>query len=324
VNQFLDRSGHQLTQYGLDVLYEYLKDGQVVVFFRNNHFNTLTKHGGMLYLLVTDFGYANVPTVIWEKLDVIDGDTEYVNSQFSTSPPADNVTAGSTSHDPQSQSDYHLALQLSQENSQSRVGGAPLSRRPGSQAVSFDADLQAAQQASVEEYNRLNPHDPIPVESPQRVNNRAESTSSFGEQVTLFSERMRQAGTSIGTSIQEAAVSASTIIQPAGFQSTGSEGTPNTTAQPSLLPLSMVAVAGTLQENQDRMLAMQLQQEEESRREQVNHHMPLDQNLAVEMGRRDRERQSRHVSQPGAPPSRLPTTPSRRHRSSEGEKCVIS
>ena len=67
IRNFLDRSAHQLTQYGLSVLYEYVKEGDMVVFFRNNHYNTLTKYKDNLYLLVTDFGYADVNSVIWEK-----------------------------------------------------------------------------------------------------------------------------------------------------------------------------------------------------------------------------------------------------------------
>ena len=82
IRNFLDRSAHQLTQHGLFVLHDYVKEGDMVVFFRNNHYNTLTKYNENLYLLVTDFGYADVKDVVWEKLDVIDGDTEYVTGEF--------------------------------------------------------------------------------------------------------------------------------------------------------------------------------------------------------------------------------------------------
>ena len=35
-----------------------------------------------LYLLVTDLGYQKEDSVVWELLDEIDGDTEYVNDAF--------------------------------------------------------------------------------------------------------------------------------------------------------------------------------------------------------------------------------------------------
>lgn len=110
VRGFLDRSSHQLTQYGLTVLHEYIKEGNMVIFFRNNHFNLLTKFEDNLYLLVTDFGYASVDSVIWEKLDVIDGDTEYVNGDFKVPPPNDHQNSDAKT------GDYQLALQLSREN----------------------------------------------------------------------------------------------------------------------------------------------------------------------------------------------------------------
>jgi ubiquitin carboxyl-terminal hydrolase MINDY-1/2 len=91
IHHFLERSGHQLTQYGLQVLHEHVKEGDMVVFFRNNHFNTLTKYEEHLYLLVTDFGYADVASVVWEKLDVIDGDTEYVDGKFKVPPPVEHT-----------------------------------------------------------------------------------------------------------------------------------------------------------------------------------------------------------------------------------------
>ncbi|CAJ1959877.1 unnamed protein product [Cylindrotheca closterium] len=122
IRQFLESSGHQLTQYGLTVLHEYLKDDQMAVFFRNNHFNSLLKHQGQLYLLITDIGYASVGNIVWEKLDVIDGDTEYVTQDFTKPPPMQHHEASNTANgeqlvanDLQSQADYQLALQLSQE-----------------------------------------------------------------------------------------------------------------------------------------------------------------------------------------------------------------
>jgi MINDY deubiquitinase len=304
VNHFLVRSGHQLTQYGLDVLYEYMKDGQMVVFFRNNHFNTLTKHAGILYLLVTDFGYANVSTVVWEKLDVIDGDTEYVNGQFATSLPIVNQNGGATLDDCQSQADYQLALQLNQENSQAPatrvVSGAPLPTRM-SQEAPYDAEMEAAQRASIEEYNRLNPHNPI-VGTPQPGNKGTESTSLFDKQMTLLTERMRQAGTTIGISLQDAASSAANIIQPTGFRSPSTAGTPESTRLPTqtvpaapiapraqsphLYPPNTVAIGvpskKSLQEHQDAILVMQLR-------------------------RHDRDQLTQPIADPWVPPSRRPT-----------------
>ena len=153
INQFLERSSHQLTQYGLTVLHEYLKDGQMVVFFRNNHFNTLTKQDGFLYLLVTDCGYADVSTVVWEKLDVIDGDTEYVSEDFKPPAPMEfqPVSAAATgeqllANNMQSQADYQLALQLSRETSNT---ANPMSPQK-------DPAIEAARQASLLEHTNSN------------------------------------------------------------------------------------------------------------------------------------------------------------------------
>jgi len=286
VQNFLDRSGHQLTQYGLDVLYEHLKDGQMVVFFRNNHFNTLTKHAGMLYLLVTDFGYAQVSNVVWEKLDVIDGDTEYVNAEFSTSPAAVFQDGGpNMNDDPRSHSDYHLALQLSQENyHQAKRGNQPI--RPGPHG----GELERARRASIEEYNRNNPHDPIQIDR-----NLPEGTTVLGKSVASWTDRMKEAGTNFSMSLQDVAAQAKVVFQPVGYQapSNRSEGIPNQAAEssiPSQLRRSnpqagpslsvdvqqqpTVAVMGSpakvsSQEDHDRMLAMSLPQQEDEQIEQI-------------------------------------------------------
>jgi len=134
VHSFLERSASQLTQYGLQILHDHVKEGEMYVFFRNNHFNTLTKHKGSLYLLVTDLGFATLSDVVWEKLDVIDGDTEYMNASFqrpSSSAIMQQQQQGPTqaatgeqllANNAQSQVDYHLALQLSRETSDRGMG----------------------------------------------------------------------------------------------------------------------------------------------------------------------------------------------------------
>jgi hypothetical protein len=130
INTFLSSTGHQLTHYGLHELYEYLQEESLCVFFRNNHFGTLTKHGGVLYLLVTDLGYANVPQVMWEKLDGIDGDTEYVNAAFQKPAPQEKLApAPGPSLNPedvlaqrgQVDADMQLALELSRHDNTRNV-----------------------------------------------------------------------------------------------------------------------------------------------------------------------------------------------------------
>ncbi|CAI5722152.1 unnamed protein product [Hyaloperonospora brassicae] len=82
LDAFFSSTASQLTYYGLVKLHEGIRERQLCVFFRNNHFSTLFKFGGKLYLLVTDAGYLDEPTVVWELLDEIDGDTEYLDAQF--------------------------------------------------------------------------------------------------------------------------------------------------------------------------------------------------------------------------------------------------
>lgn len=82
LEEFFNASGSQLTYFGLIKLHEDVRERQLCVFFRNNHFSTLFKYKGSLYLLVTDTGYLDEPTVVWEHLTEIDGDTEYYSAEF--------------------------------------------------------------------------------------------------------------------------------------------------------------------------------------------------------------------------------------------------
>jgi hypothetical protein len=122
VNAFLTSTSHQLTYHGLEQLHKHVGDDALHVFFRNNHFATLTKHDGGLYLLVTDLGYANTPEIVWEKLDSIDGNTEYVNEYFERpSPRTELIPASGPTIDPalllaqrsQTETDYQLAMAIS-------------------------------------------------------------------------------------------------------------------------------------------------------------------------------------------------------------------
>jgi hypothetical protein len=73
IDVFLNQTASQLTYHGLIMLHQTMRDNQLAVFFRNNHFSTIYKRNGSLYLLVTDSGYSREPRVVWECLDEIDG-----------------------------------------------------------------------------------------------------------------------------------------------------------------------------------------------------------------------------------------------------------
>merc|ERR1719469_1383116 len=79
---WLNRSAAQLTYLGLEQLHHNLEERTLVVFFRNNHFSTLTKHGGELSLLATDIGYLHETDVVWERLNQVDGDSILCDAQF--------------------------------------------------------------------------------------------------------------------------------------------------------------------------------------------------------------------------------------------------
>lgn len=57
VQDFLNRTASQLTPSGIAALFNQMSDGEIAVLFRNNHFNTMLKRDGMLYVLLTDEGF---------------------------------------------------------------------------------------------------------------------------------------------------------------------------------------------------------------------------------------------------------------------------
>lgn len=84
IKEFLDRTASQLSYEGLLALHETVRERQLAVFFRNSHFSAMLKYKGDLYLLCTDIAFA-YSEIVWERLDEVDGDTSYCDSEFKNS-----------------------------------------------------------------------------------------------------------------------------------------------------------------------------------------------------------------------------------------------
>ncbi|KAL3925567.1 MAG: hypothetical protein SGILL_000318 [Bacillariaceae sp.] len=316
IHHFLERSSSQLTQYGLQVLHEYLNEGKMAIFFRNNHYNTLTKHEGHLFLLVTDFGYADVSSVVWEKLDVIDGDTEYVNGDFKVPPPVEHhASAAATGL--QANSDYQLALQLSRESeagteatsSKSTEGASTKPKSPPRQSK-HDVEMEKAKQASLLEHQQQLGHN--------------------GGAVTTTHPVAPAAATETDTKPPPSALKATTAsIPPQQTQ-------PSTINIPKDLPPNVavgIPAPNFSQEDRDRVLAMQLQRQEEQDRqaalEAARAADPSSERLAQAMQQRENERQQQRAARARAPPiasaQRQAVSAQRQQaRAGGNDGCIIS
>ncbi|KAG9285992.1 hypothetical protein G9A89_022668 [Geosiphon pyriformis] len=123
VSHFLNSTATQLTYHGLLTLAEALPSGHICVFFRNNHFSTLYKNPATssLYVLVTDAGFVNQRSVVWESLtDVDQSASEFLNGLFFKSDLAgsdylDVVDEHNSDIVGGGDQDYALALSLQQQ-----------------------------------------------------------------------------------------------------------------------------------------------------------------------------------------------------------------
>jgi len=80
---FLQETSSQITAHGLFRLHEVITEGEICVLFRNNHFATITKNKGKIYLLVTDRGLVNdTRRCYWQSLSTLDGDSVFLDSSF--------------------------------------------------------------------------------------------------------------------------------------------------------------------------------------------------------------------------------------------------
>ncbi|XP_061051622.1 ubiquitin carboxyl-terminal hydrolase MINDY-1-like [Eubalaena glacialis] len=142
--QFLETTATQLTYHGLCELTTAAKEGELSVFFRNNHFSTMTKHKGHLYLLVTDQGFLQEEQVVWESLHNVDGDSCFCDSDFHLSQSLGKGPGegGSGSPEKQQQVDQDYLIALSLQQQQPSRGTLGLS------------DLELAQQLDQEAYQQ--------------------------------------------------------------------------------------------------------------------------------------------------------------------------
>ncbi|NXC40791.1 MINY1 hydrolase, partial [Penelope pileata] len=138
--QFLESTASQLTYHGLCELTAAVKEEELSVFFRNNHFSTMIKHKGHLYLLVTDQGFLQEERVVWESLHNVDGDSCFCDTEFHLNHAlGKEAAAAATPEQSQVDQDYMMALSLQQQQGQ------------GPSALS---DLELARQLQQEEYQQ--------------------------------------------------------------------------------------------------------------------------------------------------------------------------
>lgn len=144
--QFLESTATQLSYHGLCELTTTATEGEVSVFFRNNHFSTMIKHKGHLYLLVTDQGFLS-EQLVWESLHNVEGDGNFCDSDFRLCHPPKTprvqdqdqidqdylvaVSLQQSTGDPVPLSDLELARQLQQEEYQQQQQSSPQVRGQG-------------------------------------------------------------------------------------------------------------------------------------------------------------------------------------------------
>uniref|UniRef100_A0A3B3R350 Ubiquitin carboxyl-terminal hydrolase n=1 Tax=Paramormyrops kingsleyae TaxID=1676925 RepID=A0A3B3R350_9TELE len=171
--QFLESTATQLSYHGLCELNTTAKEGELSVFFRNNHFSTMIKHKGHLYLLVTDQGFLQEETVVWESLHNVEGDGNFCDSEFRLChPPQRAAPLVAPTPSPQQQQrqidqDYLVAMSLQQQQ------GAP----PGPLS-----DLELAQQLQQEEYQQQQQQQQLSPGQPTAPQVRGQAAAQQGSQ----------------------------------------------------------------------------------------------------------------------------------------------
>ncbi|XP_057811898.1 uncharacterized protein LOC131026143 [Salvia miltiorrhiza] len=137
IRNFMKNSASQLTVYGLFCLQDQVKERELCVFFRNNHFNTMFKYEGELYILATDQGYLNQPDLVWEKLNEVNGDTVYMTGNFK-----------------QFKMDDHSSSTWDEQNARATTADYLASIDSSEPNTSFNSDLQLAIALQQQEFDQ--------------------------------------------------------------------------------------------------------------------------------------------------------------------------
>ena len=225
LHEFLDSSASQSTRGGLRSALGSIKERELVVFFRNNHFSTAFSLNGVLYNLVTDQGYLGEPDVVWEVLAVgadqgadtaVPPEGSFVNAAFTAFKPHEDPGALGTGTDEDAQMAAALLASVKDTGAQGSSAAAssaaalpgdflrapigpvasqtaprsnPVSNPTPSRAMEHtdDADYALAMQlqAEYEEEARR--------AEARRVRQRADAESAREEAVARESERRRRA-----------------------------------------------------------------------------------------------------------------------------------
>lgn len=182
--QFLERTASQLTYHGLCELNTQVKDDELAVFFRNNHFTTLYRNKNELFQLVTDQGFLTESNVVWETLGNVEGDCHFVDSEFHTytkpeppSVPVDNTNIA-VNTDEQIDHDYLVALSLNQEEqfSQEQMGWGQIDPQQAPQM----SDLELAKQLQEEERQAAEREAAVAAERQQQQRGPAQAAAGRG------------------------------------------------------------------------------------------------------------------------------------------------
>ncbi|KAI5952354.1 hypothetical protein KGF54_003220 [Candida jiufengensis] len=121
IKSWLDTNCTQLTQQGLTNLNTILESSQFIIFFRNNHFNTLFKKSSMeFYLLVTDSSFTTPKNksnqIIWQSLNSINGENDlFFTGDFMPVLDINQDLNYGTNQDENFDSDLLLVKQLQEE-----------------------------------------------------------------------------------------------------------------------------------------------------------------------------------------------------------------
>ncbi|XP_051778734.1 ubiquitin carboxyl-terminal hydrolase MINDY-1 isoform X2 [Erpetoichthys calabaricus] len=163
--QFLESTASQLSYHGLCELSTTAKEGELSVFFRNNHFSTMIKHKDHLYLLVTDQGFLQEENLVWESLHNVEGDGNFCNSEFRLNHPPDTVALQPQPVTAQGQGTVKQQEQQRQIDQDYMVAMSLQQQQQGPNALS---DLELARQLQQEEYQQHHQQQSLPPQQMQR------------------------------------------------------------------------------------------------------------------------------------------------------------